>query len=534
MTEFQPVQPYALTVDKFLDHAARWHGEVEVVSEDGASTPSRRGYAAVQDRSRRLSGALARLGLAPGERLATLAWNTAHHLEVWYAVMGAGSVCHTLNPRLPVATLARMVEEAQDKVLAVSVDLAPLAAELLTLSPGLRRVILMDQEGAASQFGDVSGVECWEFEALLRDLGEPLTWGDFDETTPAGLCYTSGTTGAPKGVVYTHRSNFLHTMRTLQADALALTDLETVMVAVPMFHANGWGLPFSAPAAGSRLVLPGRKLDGASLATLMRREAVTMTAGVPTVWLGLLDHLDREGGELPDLKRVLVGGASCPPVLIQRIEDRLGVTVQTSWGMTELSPMGTISSPHPTPGAPRASGRIPFGMDARLVDEAGAPLARDPEVVGRLQVKGPSVLQTYLGASEAAVDADGFFPTGDLARIDDRGALTITGRSKDLIKSGGEWINPSEIEEIIGQSPQVALAAVIGREDAKWGERPILIVEARPGGVIDPAELLGRLAGRIATWWVPDEVVVVSAMPLAPTGKIDKVRLRADHANALR
>ena len=532
MKDFEPVQPYALTVDKFLDHAARWHGEVKVVSEDGGVAPSRRGYATVCERSRRLSGSLARLGLGPGERLATLGWNTVHHLEVWYAVMGAGSVCHTLNPRLPIATLARMVEEAQDKVLAVSADLAPLATDLLKLSPSLRHVVLMDQEGAAPQLARENGVEAWELETLLHDLGTPISWGAFDETTPAGLCYTSGTTGAPKGVVYTHRSNFLHTMRTLQADALALTDQETVLVAVPMFHANGWGLPFSAPAAGSSLVLPGRKLDGASLAALMRREAVTMTAGVPTVWLGLLDHLDREGGELPDLKRVLVGGASCPPALIARIEDRLGVTVQTSWGMTELSPMGTISSPHPVPGAPRASGRIPFGLDARLVDEAGQPLPRDPEVIGRLQVKGPSVLQTYFGASEPAVDTDGFFPTGDLARIDPRGALTITGRSKDLIKSGGEWINPSDIEEIVSQSPEVALAAVIGREDVKWGERPILIVEARSGGVIVPAELLGRLAGRVATWWVPDEVVVVPAMPLAPTGKIDKVRLRAEHASA--
>ena len=261
--------------------------------------------------------------------------------------MGVGALCHTLNPRLPIATLARMVNEAQDTVLAVSADLVPLAGDLLQLCPSLRHVVTMDRGGAAAELAGAEGVESWDYEGLLREFGAPVAWGAFEENTPAGLCYTSGTSGAPKGVIYTHRSNFLHTMRTLQADALALTDQETVLVAVPMFHANGWGLPFSAPAAGSRLVLPGRKLDGASLAELLRRERVTLTAGVPTVWLSLLDHLDREGGELPHLKRILVGGASCPPALIARIEDRLGATVQTSWGMTELSPMGTISSPKP-------------------------------------------------------------------------------------------------------------------------------------------------------------------------------------------
>ena len=521
------MQSYALTVDKFLDHAAKWTGAREVVT----AGMGRIGYAALRDRSNRLSGALAHLGLRFGDRIATLAWNSQNHVEVYFAAMGVGLVCHTLNPRLTPAHLAAMINEAEDRVLAVAASLTPMIDALLPLCPGLEHVVVMDNPADAFRASEAHAAQVWTLEALLAEHGRATVWGAFPEDSPAGLCYTSGTTGAPKGVLYTHRSNYLHTMRALQADAMALTAGDSVLVAVPMFHANGWGLPFAAPAVGAKLVLPGRQTDGASLTRLLRDEAVTVAVGVQTVWLGVLDHLDAEGGDVPDLKRVIIGGSSCPDALIRRMEDRLGARVQTSWGMTELSPMGTIDPPDADASATRASGRPAIGLDLKLTDADGVTLARQRDVVGHLKVKGASVLDRYYKAEADALDAEGYFDTGDLARIDEAGNLSICGRSKDLIKSGGEWINPAEIEDIIGRHPAVGLSAVIGRSDAKWGERPVLIVELRQGSSVDAQSLLGALRGQVADWWLPDQIVQIGAMPLAATGKIDKNRLRADYGN---
>jgi acyl-CoA synthetase (AMP-forming)/AMP-acid ligase II len=332
-------------------------------------------------------------------------------------------------------------------------------------------------------------------------------------------------------VLYTHRSNYLHTLRLLQADAIGLTGSDVLLVAVPMFHANGWGLPFAAPAVGAKLVLPGRHTDGASLARLMRDEGVTVAAGVQSVWLGVVDHLDVTGGELPDLNRVLIGGSSCPASLIRQLEDGLGARVQTSWGMTELSPLGAIAPPDAPASATGASGRIPMGLDVKLTDAEGATLAQQRGVVGRLKVKGASVLERYFNTEADALDDEGYFDTGDLASIDEAGNLTICGRTKDLIKSGGEWINPTEIEEIVGRHPAVGQVAVIGCADPKWGERPLLIVEPRQGQSVDAGSLIDALRGQVPDWWLPDRVAQIEAMPLAATGKIDKNRLRADYAN---
>jgi len=524
------MQSYALTVDKFLDHAAKWSGDREVVTARAGPSPARIGYAGLRARANRLSGALASLGLTPGDRIATLGWNTQHHVEMYYASMGAGMVCHTLNPRLTAAHLAAMINEAEDRVLALAEDLAPLAGELAALCPGLEHLILMDGgDPSPASLSDAAAM-IWTLEALLETRGQATTWGGFDEQTPAGLCYTSGTTGRPKGVLYTHRSNYLHTLRALQADAFALTASDVLLVAVPMFHANGWGLPFAAPAVGAKLVLPGRAADGASLATLMRDEGVTVAAGVQTVWLGVVDHLDAVGGELPDLKRVIIGGSSCPDALIRRLEERLGARVQTSWGMTELSPLGTVAPLDQPASAKPASGRPVLGLDLKLTNAEGVTLPQQRNTVGHLKVKGPSVVDRYFKAEHDALDAEGYFDTGDLAIIDEAGNLAIAGRSKDLIKSGGEWINPNEIEEIIGRMPAVGLVAVIGQPDAKWGERPVLIVEPRLNHTVADTELLDALRGNVASWWIPDRVIQVQTMPLAPTGKIDKNRLRAEYA----
>ena len=524
------MQRYSLTVDKFLDHAAKWSGAQEIVTAQSGDSTLRTGYAACRERSNRLSGALRALGLAAGDRVGTLAWNTQHHFEMYYAVMGAGYVCHTLNPRFTAAQLADIINEAGDRILAVSTDLLPLVSELAPRCPAVEHVVLMDEEPAAASFDGVGKARPWLFETLLQELGSAASWGDFGEDTAAGLCYTSGTTGKPKGVIYTHRSNYLHTLRALQADSMAISGSDVLMIAVPMFHANGWGLPFVAPAVGAKMVLPGRDADGASLARLMRDENVTFAAGVQTVWLGVVDHLEAHGGDLPDLKRILIGGSKCPDVLIRRMEDRLGIQVQTSWGMTELSPLGTIAAADAPRSTVRTAGRPPMGLDLVLKDAAGARLEPQRGIAGHLWVKGASVVERYYMSRESELDDEGYFDTGDLAIIDDDGNLTISGRSKDLIKSGGEWINPTEIEDIVGRHPSVGQVAVIGRPDEKWGERPVLVVEPRAGESLDSEALLESLRGKVARWWIPDCVAQVSSMPLASTGKIDKNRLRSDFA----
>ncbi|WP_202844203.1 AMP-binding protein [Luteimonas saliphila] len=522
------MQPYALTLDRFMEHGAKWHPDAEVVTAREGGRIDRIGYAGLQARCRRLSAALAGLGIGEGDIVATLAWNTQAHLETWFAVMGMGAVCHTLNPRLGETHLVAMLAQSRARVLVVAADLAPLARRIAANADALERVLSIDGEANL----DDGTIRIDPLEPMLEAAQGQVPWGGFDEHAPCGLCFTSGTTGAPKGVTYTHRGIFLHTLRTLQADGMALSMRERVLLAVPMFHANGWGVPFAAPAVGARLVLPGRQLDGASLAALINAESVTVAIGVATVWLALAEHLEATGGQTPSLERVIVGGAPIAPALMQRIEQRLGVSVQTSWGMTELSPTGTVAPPHDPRRTAYQSGRPSIGVDLLLTDAEGVALPSQRGAEGHLRVRGASTVLRYFGETQPAVDAQGWFDTGDLARIDADGSLVITGRAKDLIKSGGEWINPAEIEEIVGGLPEVSLVAVIGREDPRWGERPVLLVEMREGGEMGNQALIDALRGRIASWWLPDEVIRVERMPLAATGKIDRMRLRAEFGGA--
>lgn len=526
------MQPYALTLNRFLDHAARWHGMTQVVTSGSGGVSTRVSYTQLRDRSQRLSGALQSLGLAQGDNLGLLAWNSQAHMECWYAAVGVGIVCHTLNPRLAPAQLATMLQQAANRVLAVSPDLVSLGVDLASRCPRIEHIVVLDEPGADNGLPPCDHVQCWHYEELLRQHGRPVEWGAFDEHLPAGLCFTSGTTGAPKGVTYTHRSNYLHTVHQLQADASGLTARDSLLVAVPMFHANGWGLPFAGPAVGAKLVLPCRHQDGASLAQIIDSEGVTVAAGVATVWLGLVDHLERTGRSVPSLQRIMLGGAALPQALMDRLEDRLGAIVQTSWGMTELSPLGTTTPANTPLRRAATSGRPPIGVDLLLTDADGTALTEQRGCEGRLRVRGASVIQRYFGESGPAVDAEGWFDTGDLAVIDTQGNVSITGRAKDLIKSGGEWVNPVEIEAIIGALPQIALVAVIGRAHPRWGERPVLIVELCQGADIADAALLDALRERVARWWLPDAIVRVAAMPLAPTGKIDKQKLRAEYGAA--
>ena len=517
------MQDYGLTIDKFLDHAAKWHPDVEVVTADESGSVVRTTYAKMRNDAKRVSAVLGRMGITRGDRIATLAWNTQAHMEAWYGIMGMGAVCHTLNPRLTAEQLAWMIGQSGAEILIASFDLAPLASEIAKEADGqLREVITID--GDADVRGGLT------LRSLTENAEPHVEWGYFDEHSPCGLCFTSGTTGAPKGVTYTHRANYLHTLRQLQADVIGLTSRDVVMPVVPMFHANAWGLPFSCPAVGAKLVLPGRNADGASLAKLIADEEVTIAVGVPTIWMGVFDHLDANGIELPSLERIMVGGAPMSTALMERIEGR-GIEVQTTWGMTELSPLGTATPSGTSIRDPRKSGRPAPGVDLLLTDENGDPLPQQRRSEGHLWVRGPAVVERYFGQDTVATK-NGWFDTGDLARIDDEGNLEITGRSKDLIKSGGEWINPAEIEAIITSLPAVSQAAVIGRVDPKWGERPLLLIELREGADTSDEDLKAALTGKVANWWIPQEVVRLPRMPLAATGKIDKLRLRGEYCRA--
>jgi fatty-acyl-CoA synthase len=532
------MQDWPLTVDKILDHAADWHTNRQVVSRSVEGPIVRATYGEIRERAKALSNALLSFGIRPGDRVATLAWNSARHIEAWYAIMGIGAVCHTLNPRLFADQLCYIINHAQDRIIVADLTFLPFLIENRGRLPTVERFIVLTDEGHLRDAGLEGALSS---ESLIETHAGACVWGGFDEQTACGLCYTSGTTGNPKGVLYSHRSNFLHTLVTLQTDVMGLSVRDTVLAVVPMFHANAWGLTFSCPAVGAKLVMPGPKMDGASIHELLETEGVTFSAAVPTVWQMLLAHMRETKATLTTLKRVVIGGSAVPEAIIRAFHDDYGVEVVHAWGMTETSPLGTLSTPTPEIAAlsfddqipyKLKQGRPPVGVQLRLTDDEGRDKPRNGHSFGRLKIRGPFIAGEYFkGEGGGILDGEGFFDTGDVATIDAAGYMQITDRAKDVIKSGGEWISSIEIENIAAGHPKAFLAAVIGVPHPKWDERPLLLVQLRPGETAEPGDFLRFLDGKIARWWMPDDVVFVDDIPLGATGKIDKklIRQRFEH-----
>jgi fatty-acyl-CoA synthase len=527
------MQDWPLTVDKILDHAKNWHPNREVVTRSVEGPIERTTYGAIHGRAKRVSNALKAWDVQPGDRIATLAWNTADHIETWYGIMGIGAVCHTLNPRLFPEQLVYIINHAADRMIFVDLTFVPLLDAILPHCPSVERVVIMTDADHMPQT-KLPVVEC--YETVLEQSSEDIEWGGFDEQTACGLCYTSGTTGNPKGVLYSHRSNFIHTLLGLQSTVLGATPSEVILPVVPMFHANAWGIAFGGPAAGSKLVMPGARMDGPSIYELLESERVTFSAAVPTVWQGLLNHLRENNLKLSTVKRVLIGGAAVPESMIRAFHDEFGVEVLQGWGMTETSPIGTLSNMTPElaalPYEEQLKWRVkqgtpPLGVELKLKNYAGQEMPHDGSTYGRLMIKGPTIARAYFRDEGGEIlDNEGFFDTGDVSTIDDHGFMQITDRAKDVIKSGGEWISSIEIENLAVGHPKVALAAVIGSPHPKWDERPVLLIKLKEGEAEDKQEHLDFLIGKIAKWWMPDDVVFLADIPLGATGKIDKKLLR--------
>ncbi len=527
------MQNWPLLLHRIIDHAAVQHGTREIVTraiEDG--TLRRRPYAEIRSRALRVAKRLQREGIGIGDRVATLAWNSDRHLELWYGISGIGAITHTVNPRLFPEQIAWIVNHAEDRLMFLDLTFVPMIEAIQEKLPSIARFIILT-DAAHMQPCRLRGAV--PYEEWLAEADDDFAWADFDENTAAGLCYTSGTTGGPKGVLYSHRSNVLHALACAAPDYMGLSSRDTVMPVVPLFHANSWSLAYSAPMTGAKLVMPGAKLDGPSLHQLLEDEGVTMTAAVPTVWLGLLQHLEATNGKLSSLKRVVIGGSACPRAMTEAFERKYGVTVAHAWGMTEMSPLGSFCSVKPVYQELEGEklydlkvkqGHPPFTVEFRLTDDAGRDLPWDGKTFGRLKVRGPAVAGAYFKRDEEILDDQGFFDTGDVATVDPAGYMQITDRSKDVIKSGGEWISSIDLENLAVGHPDVAEAAVIGVAHPKWDERPLLVIVPKAGRTPSKDEMLAFMTGKIAKWWLPDDVVLVEAIPHTATGKIQKTVLR--------
>ena len=525
------MQAQSLLLHRLIDHADRYHGETEIVSRRVEGDIHRTNWSGIAGRSRQVANALDRLGVAAGERVATLAWNGYRHLETYFGVSGSQRVLHTLNPRLVPAQLAWIINHAEDAVVCFDMTFLPLIQAVQAQCPSVTHwVAYCDADKLPA---DTAIPNLYAYEALLSTESSTYTWPEFDEDSASSLCYTSGTTGNPKGVMYSHRSTSLHAMASAFPDCLNLGAMDAVLPVVPMFHVNAWGIPYAAAAVGSKLVFPGPAMDGASIYNLIEGEGVTMAAGVPTVWQMLLAHMDKEGLRFNNLKRTVIGGSACPPAMYDRFVNDLGVQVLHAWGMTEMSPLGTVGvlkSQHGDADAQRTQllkqGRAVFGVDMKIVDADGKELPWDGKAYGDLLVRGPWILSDYYNPEGDSPLVDGWFPTGDVATIDPQGFMQITDRSKDVIKSGGEWISSIDVENIAMAHPDVLMTACIGVYHPKWDERPIIAVVKKPDSSPTREAILACFDGKIAKWQVPDDVVFVDAIPLGATGKMQKMVLR--------
>jgi len=526
------MQDWPLLIHRIIDHAAIQHGGREVVTRSVEGPIHRTTYADVRRRSLRVAKRLQKDGVKLGDRVATLAWNTWRHLESWYGITGIGAIYHTVNPRLFADQIVYIMNHAEDRVLMLDLTFVPLMEKLQDRLPTVERYIVYTVGAHMPQTSLKNAVA---YEDWIAEVDEDFRWASFDENTAAGMCYTSGTTGDPKGVLYSHRSNVLHSLIGLSPDFLGISARDVAMPVVPLFHANGWSFAFSTPMCGAKMVLPGPKLDGASLLELLNGERVTITAAVPTLWFGLLQHLEATGAMLPDLRKVVIGGSACPRAVTKTFRDKYDVEVLHAWGMTEMSPLGTVCTVKPDYGdldgeawldVKERAGQAPFGVEMKIVDDENRSLPWDGTTFGRLKVKGPAVAKAYFRRDENVLDEDGFFDTGDVATIDPYGNMQITDRAKDVIKSGGEWISSIDLENLAVGHPDVAEAAVIGIKHPKWDERPLLIVVPKEGKQPSKDDLLAFMQGRIAKWWMPDDVVLVEAIPHTATGKIQKTALR--------
>ena len=527
------MQDWPLLVSKLIDHAAIYHGQREIVSLSCEGPKHRTNWATVRGRARQVAGALRRLGMQPSDRIATLAWNTWRHVESWYGISGMGGVAHTINPRLFEEQIIYIANHAEDRVLFFDLTFVKLVEKLAPSLSTIEHFVLLTDRAHMPE----SSLNLLCYEDLLAAESVDAPWTDVPENAPAGLCYTSGTTGNPKGVQYSHRSNVLHAMAACATDVFAMGARTVVLPIAPMYHANAWSIPYTAAAAGAKLVMGGPNFDPPTLHKLIVEEEVDLALAVPTIWLGMMQHLEKTGETMGKLDRTAIGGSAVPRAMIEAY-DKLGVRVLQLWGMTEMSPLGTVGTGVPeTDAMPYADelnvrikqGRGLFGVEMKIVDDDGQELPRDGVAFGRLLVRGPWIVGSYFKGDGASAFEDGWFDTGDVATLDPLGYMQIVDRAKDVIKSGGEWVSSIDLENVAVGAPGVAEACVIGVHHPKWDERPLLLVVPKEGATVTKDSVLGYLDGRIAKWWTPDDVLIVPGLPHTATGKLLKVALREQY-----
>jgi fatty-acyl-CoA synthase len=526
------MQDWPLLCHRIIDHAAIYHAERPVITRSIEGPIHTTTYKELRGRALKVAQRLEKDGIKLGDRVATMAWNTWRHLECWYGIMGIGAVYHTLNPRLFPDQLVWILNHAEDRVMMLDLTFVPLVEKFADKLPKIERYIILTD---AAHMPKTTLKNAVAYEDWIGEVDGDFAWKTFDENTAAGMCYTSGTTGHPKGVLYSHRSNVLHSMIAALPDSMGVASTDVILPVVPMFHANCWGLALTSPMVGATLVMPGAKLDGASIYELLDKYKVSFTAAVPTVWLMLLQDLEKTGAMLPHLKHVVIGGSACPRAMTKTFQDKYGVKVNHAWGMTEMSPLGTLGSLKPEyiglTGEARLDvqqkqGHPPFGVEMKITDDENNELPWDGQKFGRLKVRGAAVTRRYFKEDHDVLDEQGFFDTGDVGTIDPYGYLGITDRAKDVIKSGGEWISSIDLENLAVGHPKVAEAAVIGVRHPKWDERPLLVIVLKKGETATKEELLGFMQGKIAKWWMPDDVAFVEEIPHTATGKILKTELR--------